>query len=263
MNRVQDQAIPEAVVELCGDIAPDLAEYARHKVAGVLRHTGRAVLHVHVRVERHGDPARDRPVTAQVNVDLDGRPVRVHVAATRPREAVDMLVERLDHRLERVSRNREPRRERADPGNELEWQTDPRRPKLPHPPTEPEIIRHTTISPRRCSIDDAVTEMDDLDLDFHLFVEAGSGQDAVVYREGPTDLRFARVDGSSDAADTANLTVSPHPAPLLDTAEAVDRLLVTGLPFVFYLDADHGRANVIYHRYDGHYGLIDPPADSR
>jgi hypothetical protein len=27
------------------------------------------------------------------------------------------------------------------------------------------------------------------------------------------------------------------------------------------LDGDHGRANVLYHRDDGHYGLIDPPAD--
>jgi hypothetical protein len=27
---------------------------------------------------------------------------------------------------------------------------------------------------------------------------------------------------------------------------------------VFYLDADHARGRLLYHRYDGHYGLITP-----
>ena len=94
-ERVVTRLVPEAVVELRGEIAPDLADYARQKVAGVLRHTGRPVLHVHIQVERYRDPARERPVTAQANVDLDGTPVSVHVEATKPREAVDRLVERL------------------------------------------------------------------------------------------------------------------------------------------------------------------------
>lgn len=260
-NRVVTRLVPEAVVELRGEIASDLADYARQKVAGVLRHTGRAVLHVQIQVERHRDPARERPVTAQANVDLDGTPVSVHVAATKPREAVDQLVERLDHRLERVTRARHPRRERADTRDGAEQRTEGHGPH--HPPAEPEIVRHTTISPQRCSIDDAVAEMDDQDLDFHLFVEESSGQDAVVYRDGPAALRLSRLAGDSGAIGphTAQLTLSPHPAPVLDTAEAVSRLEMAGLPFLFYLDGDHGRANVIYHRYDGHYGLIDPPAD--
>jgi hypothetical protein len=58
------------------------------------------------------------------------------------------------------------------------------------------------------------------------------------------------------------VTVSTASAPLLDAAEAVDRLRYTGLPFLFYLDGDHGRGCVLYHRYDGHYGLIDPQAES-
>jgi ribosome-associated translation inhibitor RaiA len=258
-DRVVTQLAPQAVVELRGEIAPDLAEYARQKVAGVLRHTGRVVLHVHIQVERHRDPARQRPVTARANVDLDGMPVSVHVAATKPRDAVDQLVERLDHRLERVSRARHPRRERPDTRDGAELRTDAHGPH--HPAAERDIVRHTTISPQRCSIDDAVAEMDDQDLDFHLFVEESSGQDAVVYRDGPATLRLAQIGGGSGAIGphTVQLTVSPHPAPLLDTAEAANRLEMAGLPFVFYLDGDHGRANVIYHRYDGHYGLIDPP----
>jgi hypothetical protein len=31
-----------------------------------------------------------------------------------------------------------------------------------------------------------------------------------------------------------------------------------GLPFLFFVDAAQGRASVLYHRYDGHYGVITP-----
>ncbi|MFI8458033.1 sigma 54 modulation/S30EA ribosomal C-terminal domain-containing protein [Kitasatospora sp. NPDC085464] len=46
--------------------------------------------------------------------------------------------------------------------------------------------------------------------------------------------------------------------PELTVAEAVSRLDLTGLPFVFFTDTATGRGNVLYHRYDGHYGLITP-----
>ena len=58
------------------------------------------------------------------------------------------------------------------------------------------------------------------------------------------------------------VTVSTVSPPLLDTAEAADRLRLTGLPFLFYLDGDHARGCVLYHRYDGHYGLLDPRAEA-
>jgi len=31
-----------------------------------------------------------------------------------------------------------------------------------------------------------------------------------------------------------------------------------GQPFTFFADAGTGRGNVVYHRYDGHYGLLVP-----
>lgn len=121
-------------------------------------------------------------------------------------------------------------------------------------------MRHSTNSPTRLSVDQAVAEMDELGLDFHLFVETTTGQDAVVYRDGPTGLRPTRTVGGPDPVGPHSvvITVSPQPAPLLDTEEAVERLGLTGLPFLFYVDADHERATVLYHRDDGDYGLIDP-----
>jgi hypothetical protein len=41
-------------------------------------------------------------------------------------------------------------------------------------------------------------------------------------------------------------------------SDALARLDATGAPFVFLADADTGRGNVVYRRYDGHYGLITP-----
>lgn len=238
----------EIVVEVRGGIADDLADYARRKVTTALTHIRRPVPRVHVRVVKHGDPARTESVTAHVNVDMDGRPLLVHSAAASPREAVDVLVERLKHRLDRLSRDHRPHHERAHVDGHVP------------PVDEPEIVLHATSSPTPLSVDEAVAEMDDLGLDFHLFVETMTGQDAVVYRDGPTGLRLNRSEGGPDRGGSHSVvvTVSPQPAPLLDTAEAVERLRLTGLPFLFYLDADHERANVLYHRDDGAYGLIDP-----
>jgi ribosome-associated translation inhibitor RaiA len=266
MTRTEQRpARPDTVVELRGQVAEDLADYARRKVAGALTHTGRPVLHSRVRVTRHGDPARERPVVAQVNVDLNGRPVRVQVEATTPREAVDLLIDRLTHRLERVTRSGEARRGRV---SDDEWRRDlaatPRRSYFPRPPEERRVEQHKTINPLPCSVDDAVVEMDDLDHDFHLFVEAGRGVDSLVYRAGPTGIRLAQIDGRAGEVlpGEVQVTVSAVAAPLLDTTEAIDRLRLTGLPFLFYVDGEHGRGCVLYHRYDGHYGLLDPRAEA-
>ena len=32
-------------------------------------------------------------------------------------------------------------------------------------------------------------------------------------------------------------------------------------PFVFFIDYRTGRGNVVYRRYDGHYGLVAPATD--
>ena len=96
----------EPAIELSGPIAPDLVDYLREKVAAVLTHTGRAPVHAHVRVVRHTDPARERPVTARASVQLAGATVHVHVEATTAREAADRLIDRLDQRIARLSRTR-------------------------------------------------------------------------------------------------------------------------------------------------------------
>jgi Sigma 54 modulation/S30EA ribosomal protein C terminus len=54
----------------------------------------------------------------------------------------------------------------------------------------------------------------------------------------------------------AAVTLSDHPAPALRLVEAITRLDWLGQPFVFFVNPDTGHASLLYHRYDGHYGLV-------
>ncbi len=54
------------------------------------------------------------------------------------------------------------------------------------------------------------------------------------------------------------VTVTPHRIPTLTAAEAANRLAAGWLPFVSFTDRDSRRGNLLYRRYDGDLGLIDP-----
>ncbi|RZQ65919.1 ribosome hibernation promotion factor [Amycolatopsis suaedae] len=228
----------------------DLAGYARRKIGKLTRFTHRPVLDVRVRLTlaSHASPL---PVVARGSLDVNGRIVRAEVAAAEPREAVDRLEARLHRQLEQLGRFR--RRSGEQP------QDRPHRD--PRPVEERRIVRRKSYTLATATVDDAVEEMLLLDHGFHLFTESGSGHDSVVYRSGPTGLRLAQAAATPAerlASHHLPVTISPQPAPTLSTGEAVDRLNLTGLPFQFFLDADLGRASALYHRYDGHYGLITP-----
>lgn len=52
--------------------------------------------------------------------------------------------------------------------------------------------------------------------------------------------------------------ISEQGPPELTVAEAMERLAADRETFVFFVNALTGRGNVIYRRYDGHYGLVTP-----
>jgi hypothetical protein len=255
--------VADVQVVVRDDLSAGVTDYARDKIVALAGGLGCPILHARIRLTHQPDPAVARPVRAQANLDLGGLLVRAQVAGVTGREAVDLLVDRLRHRLERSRQHWQARRGGQPVADPHQWRhgSEPahRPPYYPRPAEERQIVRHKSFSPARVSPDEAAWEMYRMDYDFHLFTEAATGVDAVIYRGGPTGYRMARLAGPGwlDLSQVP-ITLSPHPAPTMTVAQARQRLEATGWPFVFFADADAGRGSVLYHRYDGHYGLITP-----
>lgn len=250
-------------VSAAGTVPPRVVDEAVQMVRSVAADASAPVLGGRVRLTRHLDPAVERPCVAQATIDVNGRPVRAHLAAETWEGALGLLQDRLQRRLEKMGGGWEARRGSQPTAEEHEWRHDSeptRRPEyFARPPREREIVRRKAFTIAASTPDEAVFDMRSLDHDVHLFTDVATGQDSVVY-ETDDGVRLAQVEPDPDrlGATVEPITLSPHPAPRLTEPEAVERLNLTGLPFVFFVNADTGRANVLYHRYDGHYGLISP-----
>jgi len=249
-------------VVLRGDLPADVADYARDRIPELADELEVPILFTRVRLTRETNPAFDRPVRAQANLVFKGRVVRAVVAGRSGREAVDLLYDRLRGRLVRSDPDWESRRGSRPSTEANEWRhiSEPtgRPSHFPRPVEEREVIRHKSFAPRRISPDEAAFEMDQLDYDFHLFTDEETARDAIVYRSGPTGYRMARVSTGPAPSGQTPITLSPHPAAKLSFDDARQRLELSGLPFVFFVDQDTELACVLYIRYDGHYGLITP-----
>jgi hypothetical protein len=257
--------VTDVEVVVRGDLPDGIVGYATSKIVDLVERVDGPLLHARIKLTHQPDPAVPRPVRAQANLDLNGRLVRAQVAGTTGMEAVDLLADRVRTKLAEVARHWEAQRGRTPSKQPHEWRhgEEPahRPPYYPRPVEERQVLRHKSFTPARISPAEAAWEMDKMDYGFHLFTEADGGGDAVVYRGGPTGYRLARLASGPtwlDLSAGAPITLSPIPAPRLTLDDARDRLELTGLPFVFFQDPDTDRANVLYHRYDGHYGLITP-----
>ncbi|MGW2997481.1 sigma 54 modulation/S30EA ribosomal C-terminal domain-containing protein [Streptomyces sp. NPDC001193] len=227
----------------------------------VIGHVREPVLAVRVKLTQAVNTAANRPATAQAVVDVNGRMVRAHVAANTMFEAVDLLQERLAARLAR------PRRYGAggprDNGPRTRtWRSSAGHDHLPHrhrlPAEERRIVRHKSFNLVHQTPEDAVIDLEAMDHDFWLFTDLASGRDSVVYHDVRTGRhRVASVGPLGREREVDGLLgVSAVPVPTSSVTEAVSRLHLTGLPFVFFNDTATGRGCVLYHRHDGHYGLI-------
>ena len=252
---VSKESVPVQVT-LRGDVGGGEGEYARVKVEQALGVVSDAVLHAHVVLERHNDPAVERPAKAEATVEVGRTTVRAHGVAPTMTEAVDELEVRLRHRLVQLAERSRTRHRWTGVASEHEWRHGdlPRRPVpyFPRPEESREVVRHKSFAAAPMTVDEAAFEMDLLDHDFYLFTDLGSGEPALVHRLA--DGGYA-VQGATGADAVATVTSEPPPPRLTDD-QARTRLAADGEPFVFYLDADSGQGRVLYRRYDGHYGLI-------
>jgi ribosome-associated translation inhibitor RaiA len=252
----ENRPVPEIEVTVRGQL-PGAADYARQRLSDALGYAPEPVLAARVRLTEHKGPASRRSILVQANVDLKGRPIRAQATGENVASAVDQLHDRVRRRLDKAARHWEARRgQQPKPEGWRHGNLPAQRSPFPSlPEDEREIVRHKTFSLAALSVAGAVAELESLDYDFHLFTELSTGQDSVVYRteEG---YGLAQLRPGPVASGEIRLTVSAHPAARLTLAEARDRLDLSGWPFLFFADAGTGRGSVLYHRYDGHYGLI-------
>jgi hypothetical protein len=258
-----DAGTLEVQTQTHGEVRANEVSEAVRRVSLLLRAASEPVLFARVKLTMHADPAMERPAIAQINVDLNGRLVRVQSADETMRVAVEHACDRLRIRLERAARNWAALRGGLPLPEPAEWRHEnvsvPRLPYFPRPRGERTVMRHKSYTPAHETPDEAAAEADVLDYDFHLFTEKSTGEDSVIYRT-PDGYRLALAHPRTGRLGPVgpSITVSHVPAARLTVAEAEDRLEAFQQPFLFFVNGETGRGNLIYHRYDGHYGLIEP-----
>jgi ribosome-associated translation inhibitor RaiA len=265
MNAVQTMPVQ---VEAHGRVPEGMRELAAAKAGSLLRFASEPVLSARVTLAVSADPAVPRPAVVQATVDLNGRIVRAQAAGQTMRAAIEHMTARLRVRLERSARNGAARRGTLpvpDPGQWRHQSLPAHRPAYFLRPTSARaVIRRPGYAAHPLTPEEAVAELDLLDYDFHLFTERSTGEDSVLYRAGDR-YRLAQAHPKPDRLGPvpAAVTLSQHRAPVLTVAEAIGRLEWLGQPFVFFVNPETGRANLLYHRYDGHYGLVGQDGTSR
>jgi hypothetical protein len=110
---------------------------------------------------------------------------------------------------------------------------------------------------------EAAFELELLEHVFFLVVKRETGEDNVIERADDAGYVLSEPSATCSLDETAApIAHSEHRPPVATVAEAVDLLELGGLRHLFFRDPDDGRGRVLYHRYDGHYGLIVPALGS-
>jgi hypothetical protein len=177
--------------------------------------------------------------------------LRAQVGAASFDEATELLEARV---REQLDYSRDTRAVRSWPEPAARARPEP----IPVPAERREIVRRKTPSIQYSHPSLAAHVMDVMDYDFHLFIDADSGEDSVVYRIGPTGYRLSRVCGKTRPRDMRSvpLTIDAYPVRELTPFHAMAALNSTELPFMFFRNIATGRGTVLYRRLDGHYGTI-------
>jgi ribosome-associated translation inhibitor RaiA len=158
MTRRRTMSFPEVEVVAGKEIPETARARAGRKIAALARYVNEPVLRARVRLSRSHDPAVARPVIAQGNLDVNGRVLRVQVAAATAHEAVELLEARMRRRLDRMARDWQARRGGMPAGTSHEWrhfsESTPRPEYFPRPESERQVVRHKAFAPAKVTLDE-------------------------------------------------------------------------------------------------------------
>jgi ribosome-associated translation inhibitor RaiA len=251
------------VVEARGEVSDAERAYARAKVDHLRAMVPGPVLYARVALQAESNPARDRPAVAKAELDVNGQLVRAHVASGTMVAAIDLMESRLRQGLERLAHHEESKHLRHRGPGEHEWQhgrpAPARPPHFPRPVEEREVVRRKTFAVGEATPDEAIFDLELLDLDFYLFKNLETGEDNVITRA--TGAGYELIEPSPEcslAEHAAEIRPSAIRPASMSIDDALSHLNLGDEPFVFFFDPDSGRGRLLYRRYDGHYGLIVP-----
>lgn len=105
MVGMADALTTQVQTQTRGAVPEGAVTFAVRRVSSLLRVASEPVLFVRVELAMSADPAVERPAVTEVNVDLNGRLIRVRAAGETMREAVGHACDRLRVRLDRAARN--------------------------------------------------------------------------------------------------------------------------------------------------------------
>ncbi|WP_234835165.1 sigma 54 modulation/S30EA ribosomal C-terminal domain-containing protein [Mycolicibacterium stellerae] len=136
------------------------------------------------------------------------------------------------------------------------------------PPTGAKITRFKMVTPVCCTPLQAVRAMDAMDYDVHLFNDKETGEDAIVYRAGPSGMRLSRQRRMYPPAwlrwpsgvpdDKPRIVVNSFRTPTISVSDALDRVCSHQLRFLFFTDTTSGRGHLLHPRCDGNLSLVVP-----
>ena len=251
-----------------GAVPPGAREYAEQRIARLAHLAKRPVLFARVELLQEPDAALERASIIKASLDVSGKRLRAHVAAPTMTQAADEVEARLRRGLEILAERWEARHHdtgRPAPGEWRHGYLPTERPRFfPRASEDRRIMRSATFGIGPMTPEEAVVETELLHHDFLLFTDSATGADCVVYRRpGNTHGLIVAGDPAERFQPSVDwITVDHASAPRLTTGAAIERLDLSGDPFVFFVDVERNRGSIVYHRYDGHYGLIEPRDES-
>ncbi len=259
---------PDPIVSTRGDISRRDVDHFVDKITAIYDNAPRPVLHAAIRLEKESNPRNERPAVAEVTLDISGRSVRAHLAAATMSEATDLAVARLKRQISElqersITRNRRPRPNKMPPH---EWRhgdstVDSDRPDwFDRPNEDRELVRRKTFALHAMAPDEAAFDMELLHHDFYLFTNANTGQDNLIASNGDNKYALYQLDVGDEQLEQCSVPIalSEATAPHASVDDALGILDGSNDKYLFFFNTDYKRGNVVYRRYDGHYGLITP-----
>lgn len=247
-----------------GRVAAAEKDHAYERVGVLDRYVSDPVLGARVMLTYERNRRLERPARAEGELNVNGHMLRGRVASATMAQAIDELGRHLERQLNDFVDRRarlERRPGELEPGEWHHGASSPPRPSyFRRPVEERSLVRRKTFALGPIGPLQAVSELLELDHDFYLFLDAETGADAVAYHRDdgrigliyPHEARPRTPAGEGLVWETTRLS-----APITLEA-AVAEMNAVAHRFMFFINAETARGNVIYLRYDGNYGLIEP-----